>query len=101
MKYRMLAMSAACLVGSGAHAQSSVTLYGVADVGFEYLNHAVASNGTVAAGAADHDVRVLAGHLHLLHRLLPHDGLVQADVVQHGAERVVRVVVRGSVLRAR
>ncbi|MBP0624858.1 porin [Cupriavidus consociatus] len=56
MKLKVLAMSAALLAGSGAYAQSSVTLYGVADVGIEYLNHAVASTGTVPAGAQSHNL---------------------------------------------
>ncbi|MEC3768742.1 MULTISPECIES: porin [Cupriavidus] len=59
MKYRMLAIAAAWLLGPVAYAQSSVTLYGVADVGLEYLNHAVASTGTVAAGAAAHNLWAL------------------------------------------
>lgn len=59
MKCKFLVMSAAWLAGSGAYAQSSVTLYGVADVGLEYLNHAVASTGTVSPGAAGHDLWAL------------------------------------------
>src|ERR671939_541246 len=44
-----------------------------------------------AAADAPHDnVRLIARHLELGDRLLADDGLVQADVVQHGAERVVR-----------
>ena len=45
-----------------------------------------------AAGAADDDVRVVVGHFHLLHRFLPDHGLVQENVVQHAAERVLGVV---------
>ena len=48
-----------------------------------------------AAGAADHDVRLLAGHRHLLDRLLPDHRLVQQDVVQDAAQRVLRVLVGG------
>jgi hypothetical protein len=49
-----------------------------------------------AADAADHDVGLLAGHLHLRDRLLADDGLVQADVREHRAERVVGLrVARG------
>ena len=41
-----------------------------------------------AAGAADHDVGVVARHLELLDRFLAVDGLVQQHVVEHGAERI-------------
>ena len=51
-----------------------------------------------AADAADDHVGVLAGELHLPQRLLPDHGLVQHDVVEHAAQRVLRVVVRGGVL---
>ena len=44
-----------------------------------------------APDAADHDIRLVARQLHLLQRLLPDHGLVQADVVEHRAERVVRL----------
>ncbi len=44
-----------------------------------------------AADAADDHVRRLARHLELRHRLLADHRLVQADVVEHRAERVVRV----------
>jgi len=43
MKLKLLAISAAALASAGVHAQSSVTLYGVADVGIEYVNN---SSGT-------------------------------------------------------
>ena len=42
-----------------------------------------------AADAADDDIRVEAGHLHLLHGFLADDGLVQQDMVEHAAQRVV------------
>ena len=45
-----------------------------------------------AAGAADDDVRVVTGHLHLRHGLHPDHRLVEDDVVQHGAERIAGVV---------
>ena len=45
-----------------------------------------------AAHAAHHHVGLGAGHLHLRHRLLADHGLVQADVVEHRAERVVAVL---------
>ena len=51
-----------------------------------------------AAGAADDDVRRLAGHPHLLDRLLADDRLVQEDVVEHRAEGVLRVVAGRGVL---
>lgn len=38
MKYKIIAAAAAVLASAGVQAQSSVTLYGVADVGIEYLN---------------------------------------------------------------
>ena len=41
-----------------------------------------------AAGAADHDVGVVARHLELLDRFLAVDGLVQQHMVEHGAERI-------------
>lgn len=40
MKFKLLAIPAAVLVSSAAFAQSSVTLYGVADVGIEYVSKA-------------------------------------------------------------
>src|SRR5436309_10567941 len=51
-----------------------------------------------AAGAADDDVRGGVGALELLLRLLPDDGLVHEDVVQHATERVLRVVAGRRVL---
>src|SRR5207249_9653315 len=45
-----------------------------------------------AAGAADDDVRGVVGLLELLPGLLPDDRLVHQDVVQHAAERILRVV---------
>ena len=44
-----------------------------------------------AADAADDDIRVESGHLHLLHGFQSDDGLVQQDMVQHAAQRVVGV----------
>lgn len=43
MKLKLLALAAAAIASTGAYAQSSVTLYGVADVGIEYLTDT--SNG--------------------------------------------------------
>ena len=48
-----------------------------------------------AADAAHDDVGVLAGELELGDRLLADHGLVQADVVEHRAERVVGVLGAG------
>lgn len=46
---RTTTLAAATLCAAhGAHAQSSITLYGVADVGFEYLTHADANNHSLA-----------------------------------------------------
>jgi len=39
MKYRYLALSTLALACSSAYAQSSVTLYGVLDLGFTYANN--------------------------------------------------------------
>ncbi|KWW39426.1 putative porin [Cupriavidus metallidurans] len=54
MKFKLLAIAAtsaaASLAASSAYAQSSVTLYGVADAGVEYLSKAAASNGGVQPG---------------------------------------------------
>ena len=53
-----------------------------------------------AAGAADDDVGIVAGHLELRHRLLADDRLVQQHVVEHAAERVFGVgVLRGDLDR--
>ena len=43
-----------------------------------------------AADAGDDDVRLLAGHGHLLDRLLADHRLVQQHEVEHRAERVLR-----------
>ena len=47
---------------------------------------------------ADDHVGALAGHGHLLHRLLADDRLVQEHVVQHRPQRVLGVVALGRVL---
>ncbi|KWW39303.1 putative porin [Cupriavidus metallidurans] len=59
MKCKYLAIAVAMLTASSVQAQSSVTLYGVVDAGIEYLNHAVASTGTVAPGAKGHSLVAL------------------------------------------
>ena len=51
-----------------------------------------------AAGAADDDVRRLAGHAHLLDGFLADDRLVEQDVVEHRAQGVLRVVAGRGVL---
>ncbi|WP_439671040.1 Porin [Cupriavidus necator] len=43
MKMKLFAAAVAALAAGGAYAQSSVTLYGVADVGLEYVNNANAA----------------------------------------------------------
>ncbi|UBM09155.1 porin [Cupriavidus metallidurans] len=47
MKIKMLTAAVVALASTGAFAQSSVTMYGVADVGIEYLTHAGGDNSTV------------------------------------------------------
>ena len=49
------------------------------------------------AGAADDDIRVLPGHLHLLDRFLSDDRLVDEDVVEDAAERILGVLAHGGV----
>jgi hypothetical protein len=56
--------------------------------------------GEIAAAATtteDH-VRFFAGHFHLLDGFLTDDGLVEADVIEHAAQRILRVRVRDGVL---
>ena len=48
-----------------------------------------------ATGAADHDVGVVVGHLHLRDRFLADDRLVQQHVIQDRPERVVGVAGAG------
>ena len=45
-----------------------------------------------AAHAADHEVGIGAGQLHLLEGFLADDGLMEQHVVEHRAQRVVGVV---------
>lgn len=59
MRLKTLALCATVLTGANASAQSSVTLYGVADAGVEYLNNAVASTGTVPDNAVGHNLFAL------------------------------------------
>ena len=47
MKIKMLTVAVAALASTGAFAQTSVTMYGVADVGVEYLSHAGGDHSTV------------------------------------------------------
>ena len=51
-----------------------------------------------AAKGSDHDVGKLARLLHLLDRLLPDDGLVREHMIEHAAERVVRLGIGGCTL---
>ena len=45
-----------------------------------------------AAGAADDDVGIVIGHVHLRDGFLADDGLVQQHVIEHRTERVIGVV---------
>ena len=51
-----------------------------------------------ATGAGHQDVRLVAGHRHLLHGLEPDDGLMHQHVVEHRPEGVLGVVPGGRVL---
>ncbi len=59
MKFKLFIITAATLATTTSYADSSVTLYGVADGGIEYLNKAVASTGTVVPAAKGHDLLAL------------------------------------------
>ncbi|MFD1557518.1 porin [Paraburkholderia silviterrae] len=50
MKYRTLAVATATLIGSAAHAQSSVTLYGLIDTGLLYSSNARSNAANPSAG---------------------------------------------------
>jgi len=52
MKKRLLAPWLAGFACMGAHAQSSVTLYGLLDTGIEFVNHASAKGGNVVQEAS-------------------------------------------------
>lgn len=54
MKIKMLAVSIAALASSGAFAQSNVTLYGVVDVGVEYLTHAGGNHDVVRLSSGNY-----------------------------------------------
>lgn len=49
MNKTKIALMALCTVSAAAHAQSSVTLYGVADTAIEYVSHVASKNPTVNA----------------------------------------------------
>ena len=51
-----------------------------------------------AAAAGDDGIRLLAREFHLFDGFLADDRLVQADVVQHAAQGIFRVRMRGGVL---
>lgn len=59
MKLKVLAISASTLVVSSTYAQSRLTMYGVADAGIEYVNHAVDSTSGANPGAKGHNVWAL------------------------------------------
>lgn len=60
MKIKLSAMAAAALFAAGAQAQSSVTLYGVADVGIEYLSKA---NGDAKANNSNSRIGMQSGNM--------------------------------------
>ncbi|WP_454723381.1 MULTISPECIES: porin [Cupriavidus] len=57
MKMKLFAAAVAALAAGGAYAQSSVTLYGVADAGIEYTNHA-----TVGKTGNNNSFRLTSGN---------------------------------------
>ena len=54
-----------------------------------------AAEVAATAGAADDDIRIFAGHFHLLQGFLPDDGLVHQDVVQHRTKRILILAAAG------
>ena len=60
MKIKLFAVAAATLFAASAQAQSSVTLYGVADVGIEYLSNA---NGATKANNTNSRVAMQSGNM--------------------------------------
>ena len=50
---------------------------------------------TAAARTADDNIRIVVSQFHLTHGLLPDDGLMQQDVVEHTAEGVLGIVTLG------
>ncbi|WP_423194726.1 porin [Cupriavidus sp. H18C2] len=52
LSFRHVALAAAMLAAPATHAQSSVTLYGVADAGIEFLTHADAANHSLTRMAS-------------------------------------------------
>ena len=53
---------------------------------------------TAAAGASVNGIRLFPGHLHLPDRLLADDGLMEANMVHHTAERILRIGMRHRIL---
>jgi len=53
MKKSLLALAVAAALPAAAHAQSSVTLYGILDTGVEYLNAKASSSGVAGARLMD------------------------------------------------
>jgi len=60
MKLKMVAAAVAVLASNVVFAQSSVTLYGVADIGVEYVSHASTGKSVSDAGSA---VRMQSGNM--------------------------------------
>ncbi len=75
----------------GHHARAALSLDLAAQIG----HHQTREIGSAARATDDH-VGFVAGQAHLLDRLLPDHGLVQQDVIQHAAQRVLGVRVLGS-----
>ena len=59
------------------------------------VGHGQAGEVGAAAGAAQDDVGLVAGHRHLLDGLLADDGLVEEDVIQYAAQGVFGIGILG------
>ncbi|QBQ99755.1 porin [Paraburkholderia pallida] len=62
MKKKLLAALPLALAAAGAHAQSSVTLYGIVDLGIDYANNVVnGANGNLVPGTGGHLFQMQSG----------------------------------------
>jgi predicted porin len=62
MKKKILAALPLALFMAGAHAQSSVTLYGIVDLGIDYANNVVnGANGNIVPNSGGHLVQMQSG----------------------------------------
>jgi predicted porin len=62
VKKKLLAALPLALAAAGAHAQSSVTLYGIIDLGVDYANNvASGANGNLVPGSGNHLVQMQSG----------------------------------------